>query len=96
MLLPNRIKCKKLRRLFKSGDDGGIRGEWRPKVIRILNALDAAVDPAELDIPGFKFHTMKGSRKGTYSVLVSGNWRITFLWDEKGPYQVNLEDYHGK
>jgi toxin HigB-1 len=96
MLVASRIRCKKLRRLFKNGDESGIRPEWRPKVRRILNALDVATHPLELDTPGNYLHELRGNRKGTFSVLVSGNWRITFLWDEDGPYRVNLEDYHGK
>jgi proteic killer suppression protein len=39
---------------------------------------------------------LTGDRRGTYSVWVSANWRVTFRWDEEGPLDVNLEDYHGK
>jgi proteic killer suppression protein len=96
MLEPNRIKCRKLKRLFEHGDETGIRAEWLDKTKRILNALHAMTSPAELNLPGFGWHKMKGDRKDTYSVIVSRNWRITFRWDEDGPYDVNLEDYHGK
>ena len=61
-----------------------------------LTTLNAAALPGELNIPGFAFHTLTGDRKGTYSVKVSGNWRITFKWDDDGPHAVDLEDYHGK
>jgi len=45
-------------------------------------------------LPGYAFHPLKGSRKGEYSIPVSGNWRITFKFVEGDAIDVNLEDYH--
>jgi len=47
-----------------------------------------------MDLPGFKFHALKGSRLGFFSVHVSANWRITFSFDNRDAIAVNLEDYH--
>ncbi len=47
-----------------------------------------------MNLPGYKFHGLKGDRKGTYAVSVSGNWRITFRFAEGDAVDVNLEDYH--
>ena len=47
-----------------------------------------------MNVPGFKFHELKGDRAGTYSISVSGNWRITFGWDRQDAINVNMEDYH--
>jgi proteic killer suppression protein len=90
-----RVKSNALKR-FARGDPTKVNPLWHRKVRRILAALNAAAHPTELNIPGFKFHTMTGDRKGTYSVWVTGNWRVTFQWDDNGPFAVNLEDYHGK
>ncbi len=57
--------------------------------------LDAVTHPTELDLPSFGLHELNGDRKGTFSVTISGNWRVTFRWDESGPFDVDLEDYHG-
>ncbi len=95
MLDPSRIKSKDLRRLLTKGEAQGIRADWRRKVEKILGALNVMTSPVELNIPGYGFHELKGDRKGTFSVTVSRNWRITFKWDEHGPYDVDLEDYHG-
>ena len=62
----------------------------------ILAALNVATHPAALDIPGFDFHELEGDRKGAYAVKVTGNWRVTYQWDDNGPFAVELEDYHGK
>ncbi len=45
-------------------------------------------------LPGYAFHPLKGDRKGTYAVSVSGNWRITFGFANGDATGVNLEDYH--
>ncbi|MBI3375851.1 MAG: type II toxin-antitoxin system RelE/ParE family toxin [Betaproteobacteria bacterium] len=48
----------------------------------------------DVDLPRYKFHGLKGDCKGTYSVWVSGNWRITFGIENGYAMDVNLEDYH--
>ncbi len=96
MLDPKRITNRALRRYWEAGDGSKINAQWRRKVMRVLNALDVAASPQELDIPGFGFHELKGDRTGTYAVNISGNWRITFRWSNEGPYEVELEDYHGR
>lgn len=48
----------------------------------------------DMDIPGFKLHRLKGARSGTLSISVSGNWRITFDFQDGNAYVVNYEDYH--
>jgi proteic killer suppression protein len=95
MLDVRRIKSSALRR-FARGDPRKVNPQWHHKVERILAALNIASYPRELDIPGFRFHPLTGDRKGTFSVWVTGNWRVTFRWDEDGPHAVDLEDYHGK
>jgi proteic killer suppression protein len=47
-----------------------------------------------MDLPGFKFHALKGDRNGEFAVSVSGNWRIVFEFDGQDAVNVNLEDYH--
>lgn len=45
-------------------------------------------------LPGYRFHALKGDRKGNYAVSVSGNWRLTFRFEGEHAVDVNLEDYH--
>ena len=47
-----------------------------------------------MDLPGYKFHPLKGDRKGVFTVSVSGNWRMTFEFEGQDAINVNLEDYH--
>lgn len=94
MVSSKRIKSKLLR-LFWCGDQSKVHADWRGRIRRILAALHAAVSPEELNIPGYRWHMLKGNRQGEFSVSVSGNWRITYKWDQQGPYDIDLEDYHG-
>lgn len=92
----DRISSAALKRYVGRGDVSKIKPEWLGKVTRILGALHAAVSPEELDMPGFGFHRLTTPRKGTYAVWISRNWRITFKWDDAGPYDLDMEDYHGR
>jgi len=88
------IRSRPLKRFWESGDESGIRSDWIKKVGIILDALDAASRPEDMNVPGFFFHQLKGDRAGSYSVRVSRNWRITFQWDGNDAIDVDLEDYH--
>ena len=96
MIEDNRFRHKGLKVLWQRGDASRLKPEWVSKIKRVLAALNAAVSPEELRIPGFGFHQLKGDREGTYSVTPSRNWRLTFKWDEHGPYEIDLEDYHAR
>ncbi len=61
---------------------------------RQLDRLDAATKPEDMDLPGYRFHPLKGDRKGVYAVSVSGNWRLTFRFAGEDATDVDLEDYH--
>lgn len=59
-----------------------------------LAALDTAEKIEDMDIPGFRLHPLKGERRGSWSISVSGNWRITFEFRDGNAYKVDYEDYH--
>ena len=95
MLHPRRIRNKGLRLLFEQDEVRRLNPDWVEKLRRILTALNVIGSPEELDLPGYGFHELRGNRKGTYALTVTRNWRVTFEWDSEGPYNVDLEDYHG-
>jgi len=85
---------KGLARYFEKNDRRGIDAKQCSRIRRILDALDQATSPGELNVPGWRFHQLTGDRMGTWSVSVSGNWRITFDFSGADAVNVNLEDYH--
>lgn len=83
-----------LERYFTRSDHRGIPAEFTARLSRVLDRLDAATRPEDMNLPGYRFHPLKGRRRGTYAVTVSGNWRLTFRFDGGDAIDVNLEDYH--
>lgn len=45
-------------------------------------------------LPGLNLHELGGNRQGTWSVKVSGNWRVTFDFAGNEAERVDYEDYH--
>jgi toxin HigB-1 len=88
------IKHKGLRRLYERNDASGLRTDLVEKARKILSALAAANAPGDLSLPMFRLHPLTGDRRGTYSVTVRANWRVTFRFHEGAAYDVDLEDYH--
>lgn len=88
------FKHKGLQRFFESGTKSGIRPEQPDRLRLILGRLHASTSPKDMDLPGLRLHELKGTRKGAWSVIVSGNWRVTFRFEGKDAVDVNYEDYH--
>ena len=88
------FRHKGLERFFRKSDRRGVDAMQAERIKRILDRLDAVARPEDMALPGFAFHPLKGNRKDSYSVSVSGNWRITFGFTAGDATDVNLEDYH--
>lgn len=60
----------------------------------MLDRLDASAGAGDMDVPGYRFHPLKGERAGEYAVSASGNSCITFAYDGEDAIDLNLEDCH--
>ena len=89
-----KFKHKGLRKLFESGAASGIQPQHVTRLRQILALLETADLIGDMDLPGLSLHELKGQRKGTYAVKVSGNWRVTFKIINGDILDVNYEDYH--
>jgi len=88
------IRHKGLRRFYATGNAAGVQASHKKRLRFQLAALDTAVGIEDMDIPGFRLHPLKGTRKGFWSISVSGNWRITFEFRDGNAYVVDYEDYN--
>lgn len=87
-------KHKGLKRFFESGNKAGIIAAHERKIKIILQRLNAAIRPEDMNTPGMQFHQLTGNYAGFYSVSVNGNWRIIFKFINQNAEDVNYIDYH--
>ena len=88
------FRHKGLKLLYERGDRRRIPPARVSKVERILARLDQATGITDMDLPGFRLHSLKGDLAGYWSVRVSGNWRIVFRFEGVHATDVDLVDYH--
>ena len=88
---------KGLKRFYAEDSLQGVPPDTADKLRKMLAYLDNLEDPEELRaLTVWKVHTLTGDRKGTWSLSVTRNRRLTFRIDivEREICDVNLEDYH--
>jgi len=91
------IVHKGLKRLYAEDNAKGVPPDIVDKLRKMLAFLDDMEAPEELRaLPSWKVHTLTGDRKGTWSLSVTRNRRLTFRIDtaESEICDLNLEDYH--
>lgn len=88
------FRHKGLERFFATGNTQGIQAKHAARPRLIPGLMNAATSPRDLGLPGLVLHELHGPRRGTWSVRVSGNWRITFRFAGKDALLVDDEDYH--
>jgi len=88
-----KFRHRGLERFFTKGTKAGIKAKHEKRLRLILARLHASTSPRDMDLPGLRLHELKGKRKDSWSVSVSGNWRITFRFDGVDAIDVDYEDY---
>jgi proteic killer suppression protein len=88
------FRNKALADLWSTGQASKIDKKLHSRIMRRLDALEAAVRPEGMNLPGFDFHSLRGFNPTRYTVHVNGPWRITFAFDGADAIQVDLENYH--
>jgi proteic killer suppression protein len=62
-----------------------------------LDRLEAATSLKDIAaLPGNRFESLLGDRKGQFSIRINDQWRICFEWPDgsPGPSDVEIVDYH--
>lgn len=90
------VAHKGLRRLIEDGNAAGVPGPYAAKLEAIVAFLLAAPGiEAVQRLQSWKAHPLAGDRKGTWSLTVSRNWRITFRINADNEIEdLDFEDYH--
>jgi proteic killer suppression protein len=88
------IRHRGLRRLYEDDDPRGLISQHAGKLRDILARLDAAAAVADMDVPGFRLHPLKGELQGLWAVTVRANRRVVFRFAEGDAFDVDYIDYH--
>ncbi len=88
------IRHKGLKRLYDEDSPRGVMAEHAVKLRDILARLDAAKAVTDLDLPGFRLHSLKGDSRGFWAVTVRANWRVIFRFEDGTALDVDYVDYH--
>ncbi|MGO8803357.1 type II toxin-antitoxin system RelE/ParE family toxin [Candidatus Binatus sp.] len=87
------FRHKGLKELSETGKSAKIDPRLQQRCSDVLDAMEAAVNQQDLNLPGFNFHPLKG-KPVRYSIHVNGPWSITFEWNAPNASRVDLEQYH--
>jgi proteic killer suppression protein len=87
------FRHKGLKRLHQDDDPRGMIAEHAEKLCDILARLDAAGTTADMDLPGFRLHALKGKLRGFWAVTVRANWRVIFRFADRDAFDVDYLDY---
>ena len=89
------VRHRELKRFIEDDDHRGIPRDLIDRTRKILAVLIVASDMNGVKgPPGWRLHQLFGDRAGTWSISVSGNWRITFEVEDNEICRLDLEDYH--
>lgn len=88
------FRSKALADLWTNGRVAKINPNMHRRILIRLDRLDAATAPEQINLPGLKFHALKGFVPTRYSVHVNGPWCITFEFETGDAYRVDFEQYH--
>lgn len=88
------IKHKGLKNFWTKGQSKGLNQEHVSRISRQLGVLNEAAVIQDVDLPGYHLHSLKGEDKGRFSIRVSGNYRLTFEFEEGDVFILDYEDYH--
>jgi len=89
-----KFKHKGLKELFETGKTASIERGMHKRIIQRLDALDAATQPVDMNLPGFNFHSLTGKKPKQYTVHVNGPWCIVFEFSDGDAFAVDFKNYH--
>jgi toxin HigB-1 len=88
------FKHRGLKRFFEENDSRRLPPDMVNRIRAILARLHQAEAIEDMNIHSYRLHSLRGDRKGEWSVTVRANWRITFRFEEGYALDVDLVDYH--
>jgi proteic killer suppression protein len=83
-----------LERFFRKGSKAGIQPKHAKRLRLQLGKLDASTSAVDMNLPGWRWHPLKGDFAGHWAVWVDEIYRLTFTFEGKDAVLVDYQDYH--
>jgi proteic killer suppression protein len=88
------FRHKGLELFFRTGSKAGIVAAHAKRLRVQLALLDAAAQVADMNLPGWRLHPLRGNLDGQWAVWVDKNWQLTFTIAGADAMHVGYRDYH--
>lgn len=88
------FKHKGLKQFFETGSKAGIQPHHAQRLSRQLLRLNVAKNADDMNVPGWRLHSLEGELAQHFSIVVNGNWRMTFMFKGEDVILVDYQDYH--
>ena len=88
------FRSKGLADLFQSGKTARIDLRMHKRICVRLDTINEAMEIAEINVPGYNFHSLSGFDPVRYSIHINGPWCITFEFKSGDAFNVDFEQYH--
>jgi len=89
------FKCKETEKIFNRNFSKKFPNDIQQVALRKLRMLHRSTILNDLKVPpSNRLESLKGKRKGQYSIRVNDQWRICFKWQEGDAFDVEIVDYH--
>jgi len=88
------FKHKGLKQFFETGSKAGIQPHHSARLSRQLLRLNVAKNADDMNVPGWRLHALEGDLSQHFSIMVNGNWRMTFMFEGENVILVDYQDYH--
>jgi toxin HigB-1 len=88
------FKHKGLKQFFETGSKAGIQPHHAQRLSRQLLRLNVAKNANDMNVPGWRLHALEGELSQHFSIVVNGNWRMTFMFEGEDVILVDYQDYH--
>jgi len=86
--------CKHAEKFYQGGRVARFQA-FAQQAEKRLQILESAICIEDLmNLPSNRFEALGGDRNGQYSIRINQQWRICFVWQEDGPHNVEIVDYH--
>ena len=89
------FRCQETEKIWKGKSSRRLPADIQRIALRKLMQLSAAAVFNDLRVPpGNRLEALKGGLAGRHSIRINDQWRICFVWTEKGVVDVEIVDYH--